>query len=285
MDRLSTIYVWVGRCREAVAIQEEILAVKERQFGPDHPATIDSVSDLASACWHAGQGDKAIELALRALEKRRAVCGSTPAATVGAMHLLAMIYLTYGPVGESIAWCEKVLEVTPDSEPALRIYARRIYARALQRAGRLDEADHQLRNVLEIERKRSDRRERELAVALVQNIFGQNLLLQGQYAEAEAVARQALAYWEKETPDSWDRFHVMSLVGGALMGQEKYSEAESLLVQGYEGIKQREPLIRAEFNHLLPEAGERLIRFYEVTNQQEKARRLRDELRSSQSGK
>ncbi len=209
MRRLAAIYPWVGRCREAVAIQEEILAVKERQFGPGHPATIDSVSNLASACWQAGQGDRAIKLALQVLEKRRAVYGSSHDATVGAMHLLAHIYLTYGPVGESIAWCEKVLEVTRDASPPLRIYAR-----ALQRAGRLDDADHQLRKMLEIERKRSDRRESELTVTLVQNIFGQNLLLQGRYAEAEAVAREALAYWEKETPDAFDRFHVMSLVGG-----------------------------------------------------------------------
>ncbi len=69
------------------------------------------------------------------------------------------------------------------------------------------------------------------------------------------------------------------------MGQEKYTEAQPLLVQGYEGIKQREALIRFEFSHFLPEAGERLLCFYEVTKQLEKARRLREELRSSRRSK
>jgi tetratricopeptide (TPR) repeat protein len=271
MNRLATAYGFVGRCREAVAIQEEILNIRVREFGPDHLTTIDSVSDLANACWLAGHGERAITLALQVLEKRGAVFGPSHEATVDAMHRLAMIYLTFGPLEESIAWCEKVLAITPDASWPLKIYAR-----ALQKAGRLDEADRQLRKVLEIARKLSDRRAREALVAVVQVYLGQNLLLQGRYDEAETVAREALAFWEKETPDTWQRFFVMTLVGGALMEQEKYAEAEPLLVHGYEGIKQREAFMTASFSHLLPDAGERLIRFYEMTNQPEKVRAWRD---------
>jgi tetratricopeptide (TPR) repeat protein len=274
MNALAGIYEWLGRSRDAVPLKEEILEVKERQFGPDHSATIDSVEGLANACRAAGQGDRAITLALRVLEKRRAVLGSSHDATVGAMHMLALTYYTAGRFVESIAWCEKVLEVTRDTHT----WPLKTYAKALQRAGRLDEADHQLRKALEVERKRSDRRERELAVTLVQGILGLNLLLQGRYPEAEAVAREALAYWERETPDDWVPFHARNMVGGALMGQHKYAEAEPFLVQGYEGMKQREALIIAEFKPWLTEAGERLIRFYEVTNQPEKARAWREKI-------
>jgi serine/threonine protein kinase len=195
MDALAGIYPWVGRSRDAVTLQEEILEVKERQLGPDHSDTIDSVAGLVEACRKAGQGDRAVTLALRVVEKRKAALGSSHDKTVGAMHLLVLTYLAAGRFGESIAWCEKVPEVTRDPWPM------KTYAKALQRAGRLNEADHQLRKALEVERKRSDRRERELSVALVQNILGLNLLLQGRYAEAEAVAREAVAYWVRETPD------------------------------------------------------------------------------------
>jgi serine/threonine protein kinase len=273
MEALAGIYEWVGRSRDAVALKEEILEVKERQFGPDHSATIDSAAGLAEACRVAGQGDRAVTLGLRVLEKRRAVLGSSHAATVDAMFKLAMIYLAAGRFEESIAWCEKVLEVPGDTAWQLKTYGK-----VLQRAGRLDEADHQLRKVLEIEGKRSDRRERELRVALVQDILGLNLLLQGRYPEAESMSREALAYWERETPDCWDRFHAMSMVGGALMGQHKYAGAERFLVQGYEGMKQREALIIGDFKPWLTQAGERLIRFYEATNQPEKARAWREKL-------
>jgi hypothetical protein len=70
----------------------------------------------------------------------------------------------------------------------------------------------------------------------------------------------------------------MSLVGGALLGQRRYAEAEPFLVQGYEGIKQREALMNAGFQHWLTQAGERVVRFYEATNQPEKVREWREKL-------
>ena len=63
------------------------------------------------------------------------------------------------------------------------------------------------------------------------------------------------------------------------MGQQKYAEAEPLLVEGYDGMKQREAFMDAGFKHWLTKAGDRLIRFYEVTNQPEKARAWREKVK------
>jgi hypothetical protein len=49
--------------------------------------------------------------------------------------------------------------------------------------------------------------------------------------------RACLAIREKKLPDDWRRFNAQSLLGGSLLGQQKYAEAEPLLVQGYEGMK------------------------------------------------
>jgi hypothetical protein len=120
-----------------------------------------------------------------------------------------------------------------------------------------------------------------MGILAAQKVLGLNLLLQGRYVEAEAVAREALAIMDVELPDDWSRFHTMSLVGGALLGQQRYTEAEPFLVQGYQGMKQRETMINAAFKHWLTKAGDRLARFYEVTNQPEQARSLREEMGSS----
>ena len=40
-------------------------------------------------------------------------------------------------------------------------------------------------------------------------------------------------------------FHTRSLLGGALLGQKKYADAEPLLTTGYEGMKQREQTMPA----------------------------------------
>src|SRR5262249_32950901 len=153
--------------------------------------------------------------------------GPTHDATVGTMHRLAGHYLCAGSLGESITWYETTFNAAQDPKKL----SLNGYARALQGAGRLEEADCQLRKALDLACGRRDRRARERQTALVQKILGPNLLLQGRYAEAEAVTRAALAVLEKETPDHWSRFHAMSVVGGALLGEKRYTEAEPFLVQ------------------------------------------------------
>ena len=63
----------------------------------------------------------------------------------------------------------------------------------------------------------------------------------------------------------------MSLLGGSLLGQGRYAEAEPLVVQGYEGMKARESRIAVPFRSRLREAAERVIRLYEAWGKPEQA--------------
>ena len=56
------------------------------------------------------------------------------------------------------------------------------------------------------------------------------------------------------------------------------TEAEPLLLQGYEGMKCREALLLAIWKRRMAETGERVVHFYEATNQPEKAREWRERL-------
>ena len=87
--------------------------------------------------------------------------------------------------------------------------------------------------------------------------------------------RGALAIRETKQPDLWSTFDTRSALGGALLGQKKYAEAEPLLLQGFEGMKQREAKIRPVDRRHLVEALERLVRLYEETDDKEKAEKYR----------
>ena len=52
------------------------------------------------------------------------------------------------------------------------------------------------------------------------------------------------------------RLNTKSMLGGALLGQKKYAEAEPLLLAGYEGTKQREATIPPQIRICLPEADQ-----------------------------
>jgi hypothetical protein len=107
---------------------------------------------------------------------------------------------------------------------------------------------------------------------------GRVFLQFGQFAEAEKILRACLALRQKLQPDIWTTFDIQALLGGSLLGQKKYAEAEPLLVQGYEGLKAREATIPAASKKFLTEAVERLVQLYEATGQPEKAKEWRAKL-------
>jgi serine/threonine-protein kinase len=273
MERLIGNYAISGRPRDGVLLAEEVLIIKERRFGPDHPATLNALVGLANACRNAEIFDRAIQLTKQVLDKRMATLGPKAGATLDTMHLLARCYLNAGSFEESIFWHEKILSVPQNAN----IWALKTYARALQGAGRFEDADRQLRKALELARNQSDPIARETEMGNVQKILAPNLLLQGRYKEAEQLARNALAALRRGLPGEWSQFHAMSVIGGALLGQQKIAEAEPFLVQGYSGLKEREATKNPGFDHWIVQAAERLIRYYEMTNQSEKARQVREE--------
>jgi hypothetical protein len=63
----------------------------------------------------------------------------------------------------------------------------------------------------------------------------------------------------------------MSLLGDSLLGQGRLAEAEPLVVQGYEGIKAREPRIAVPERFRLREAAERVVRLYQAWHQPDRA--------------
>jgi hypothetical protein len=104
------------------------------------------------------------------------------------------------------------------------------------------------------------------------------LLDQGKFAEAEPIARACLAIRQKQTPDDWLTFNTQSMLGGALLGQKRYAEAEPLLLSGDEGMKQRAGQISPAGKIRLKEALQRLVELYEATNRPDRAAESKREL-------
>jgi hypothetical protein len=107
--------------------------------------------------------------------------------------------------------------------------------------------------------------------------IGQGQLEQKKWAEAEAVLRECLAIREKTQPGEWTTFNTRSTLGGSLLGQKKYDQAEPLIVSGYEGMKQREKTIPPQDATRIPQALDRLIDFYIATNKPDEAKKWQAE--------
>ena len=149
--------------------------------------------------------------------------------------------------------------------------------KCLEQQERFDEADAWRRKWLAAVQKRDGPDSPAYAEELAEQ--GENLLQTRRHAQAEPILRECLAIFQKKEPEAWTTFHARSLLGGALLGQEKYADAEPVLVQGYEGLEAREGRIpRLYARHHVAEAGRRIVRLYEAWGRPEKAAEWRAKL-------
>jgi eukaryotic-like serine/threonine-protein kinase len=108
--------------------------------------------------------------------------------------------------------------------------------------------------------------------------LGRLLLQFGQPAEAEPFLRQCLAIRDKRMPDSFLAFNARSMLGEALLRQEKFAEAEPLLLQGYEGLKQREATTPSTSFVHPADVVENLVQLYEAWDKPDQAAKWRKKL-------
>ncbi len=104
-----------------------------------------------------------------------------------------------------------------------------------------------------------------------------DLLKHRQYSEAEVYLRECLAILENKDPDARETFNAKSRLGGALLGQQKYADAEPMLLEGYQGMKARatsRTTAGSPFGQRLTEALERLVQLYDGWGKLDEAAKL-----------
>jgi hypothetical protein len=105
-----------------------------------------------------------------------------------------------------------------------------------------------------------------------------NLLRQKKYSDAEPILRECLAICDRNISDHWAAFNTRSKQGEALAGHKQNAEAEPLLLQGYEGMKQREKRIPSMDKVRLSEGLERPVQLYDAWGKKDKADDYRKKL-------
>lgn len=323
MNNLATAYELTRKPDQAIALQEEVLHLRKGKLGADHPSTLLSMANLAWSYRRLGKLDQALPLAEKALERRRATLGPDHPSTLWSAYILGMVHQSAKRFDKAIPLLEEALKGreaklgrnhpdTLDSVAGLGL--------TYKDAGRFADALPLLEEGYQASQKHSELRwiqrvwlveasvgagdsdkTAALAKAWVDDvrakwpkssprldgelgIVGGSLLRAGAFAEAEPLLRECLDFREKSAgKDQWNTFHMMSMLGGALMGQKRYAEAERLLLAAYEGMRTREKLMHPLSKTFYIEAQERLPRLYDAWNKPEEAARWREKLMSSKT--
>jgi tetratricopeptide (TPR) repeat protein len=276
---LGDAYLALGEYGEAQKHLERSLALRKTKLRADHPDTLASLNDLGVVYEARGRYDEAEALFKEALQGRRAKLGADNPDTLLSLYNLAALFRDRGRYSEAgsllleaVAGARKKLGLNHPSTQSYIYNLNNVY----EQQGKPERAEPLLREVAAAVRQKSGRDSAAYAGALAQ--LSRNLLAQKNYAEAEPVARECLAIRQRKQPDAWTTFNVKSMLGEALLGQKRYAEAGLLLLEGYQGMKEREAKIDSGSKARLTEALERLVRLYEATGKKDEAAKWRKKL-------
>jgi serine/threonine protein kinase len=286
-SNLGTAYLRVGRFAEAICLLEPTLKQIEDHLGPEHPLALDTRTVLANAYQSVGRSSQAIGLYELILKQREAKLGPDHSQTLLSMANLGVAYRDAGRLKEAVPLLETALErgrQRSGNLPRLLTWLPGALVETYERSRQWAKAEPIYRDVLEQVRRKFGPDDLRTASTLV--LLAANLLRQKKFEDAESVLRRSLAIREAKQPDEWTTFNTRSVLGESLLGQKKFTQAEPLLVQGYQGVTQRQDKIPPAYRQLrLSEAMERLVRLYEATNQKEKADPLRKKLEETKAAK
>ncbi|HVC95160.1 MAG TPA: tetratricopeptide repeat protein [Pirellulales bacterium] len=283
MNNLATAYQDAGKLDEALPLFEETLRLGKRKLGPEHPDTLATANNLAVAYRAAGKLEAALPLFEEVLELLKAKLGADHPNTLSGMNNLASAYQDAGKLDQALPLLEQTLKLRkgklgPEHPHTLITIGN--LAAAYGDARRFADADALFQDLLAAQRRKLPAGHPALAGPLAQ--LGGNLLKAEQPARAEPFLRECLDIRQRSQPDHWTTFNARSMLGGALLGQEKYADAEPLLVAGYQGMNDREAAIPPQGKIRLTEALGRLVALYEGWEKPEEAATWREKLQAAQ---
>jgi nucleoside phosphorylase/tetratricopeptide (TPR) repeat protein len=99
-----------GRYQEAEVFYNKLMRINQDRVGSEHPSTLTSMSNLASAYWNQGRWSEAEKLEIQVMETSKVVLGTEHSNTLTSMANLASTYLNQGRWNEAEKLYTQALE-------------------------------------------------------------------------------------------------------------------------------------------------------------------------------
>ena len=286
LNNLAAVYQKAGRLPEAITLYEQVRAAREAKLGRDHPRTLTTLNNLAAAHWSAKQLDRSIPLFEDVVKRRQAKLGREHPDTLSSVANLGVNYRDAGRLDEAIPLLEEAYRKR-QAHPRLAWVGTALLA-AYVKAGKTADTSRLVQELVAKARKQFPSDSLQLADALAS--VAKPLLSLDHYADADVILRECLALLEKQAKSPvgdasgspmvrpWQVANAKSVLGSALLGQERYADAEPLLLAAVEGLQKDAKAIPPQSRGIIAEAMDRLVMLYEATGKADEAAKWRKEL-------
>jgi serine/threonine protein kinase/tetratricopeptide (TPR) repeat protein len=263
------------RLSEAEIVLREALAMRKRLSGNEAPEVLGLLLLLKGLLIDQGKWDEVEAVERETLECERKLYGNQNGGVANVLRSLGNALQRQGKLAEAETICREALSLSrnlqdKDLEVALSVEQ---LATVQEAQGKLEDALAGRRQALSaLKGTRWDRPDWTTRLAEVLSKLTLKLTNEGKLVEAEALNRECLGELEGEKwPGDWWVSGIQSDLGASLLAQGKVTEAEPLLLAGYQGLKRREYQIPTNAVPRLGEAAGRLARLYEMSGRAETA--------------
>jgi eukaryotic-like serine/threonine-protein kinase len=271
MGILGSLYLSQSRLAEAEPLMSGALTGLTKTLGPEHAETLGAMNELAMLYGALGKPEKAEPLLKRMLDEQQRRLGQDHPNTLASVQNLAACFHRVGKLPEAEKLFVHLLEsrrrLMGSDDPGT-LTAMQLLAECYNSEGKNDEAESLLVDVMK-GRRRMQGADHPETLAVMESL-AVAIGRRKNFAEAERLFRECLEIRKKVMPDSWQRYDTESHVGFCLVGQNKFSEAEPVLLFAYEGMKARERELFPIFKPRLADAAWRLKTLYESWGKKEK---------------
>jgi tetratricopeptide (TPR) repeat protein len=279
MNNLATSYNAAGKTDLALSLHEETLKLTKAKHGPGHPATLRSMNNLAMSYKAAGRIDLAVPIHEEVFRLVRARLGPDHPDTLTIMINLAEGYRVAGKHDLALPVYEEALPLMKaklGTGHAETLEGMNRLARTYLEVGRFDRGRDVFAEWVDRHRAKLGADSPQLSDYLSRAAW--HLLTHGRFADAEPFARECLSIRTAREPERWTAYDAQSMLGGSLLGQKRYAEAEPLLLAGYDGLKRRADKIPPHAKDRPNEALEWLVYLYDSWGRTAEAAKWRSEL-------
>lgn len=280
VNNLASVYVAMGKLEAAEPLFKRALEGKEKTLGADHPDTLKSINGLASLYHRTKRLDLSIPMFEDAIKRARPKLGDAHPTTLLAAANLGVNYRDAGRFEEAIVRMEQAFAAAKEL-PQLAWVGKELaltYLKSRERPEAIRLVEQQIVEA----RTRIPPNSSELGELLT--TYGKVFFDFDEYGEAEKLLRESLSLRETLGADIWTTYSTKALLGQTLVGLKRYSDAEPLLLAGYDGMERHEAIIPKTVQSQLPETLDRMIEMYTALNNPEQVKKWQTE-RSKYDGK
>ncbi len=275
LNNLAGAYAVAGDLEKAIPLFQKALNSSEAQLGENNLDTTLIRHNLANALHLAGDHVTAVPLLELTFKARERKLGAYHPHTIISRNDLAHAYNVVGRSNDALRLHEdaaaRLEKLDYKHGNAGRVIANTIIA--YEKSQQFDKADEwQEKWLMHLKRSKGPESP-EFADEL--SAQGGSLLARQSWPKAEKVLRECLTIRQRLQPNRWTTFNTMSRLGAALAGQGKYSEAEQLVVQGYEGLMLHQASIPDYAAKYIPDALDLVVDVCIALGKDEQVQRYR----------